>query len=112
MQNGSLAKNEENPRYEVTSSDIGHYFQYMKYHADIGKSMEIYASEKYILGWDEYSCKPKGHRELKLGSKGFFNTIFFCIKDKDRRVLIESWSGKKCHSGENEYTHIGIRVCF
>ena len=52
MQNGSLAKNEENPRYEVTSSDIGHYIQYMKYHADIGKSMEIYASEKYILGWD------------------------------------------------------------
>jgi hypothetical protein len=90
MQNGSLAKNKENPRYEVTSSDIGHYIQYMKYHADIGKSMEIYASKKYILGWAKYSCKPKGHIDLKLGSKGFFNTIFFCIKDKDRRVLIES----------------------
>ena len=90
MQKGCLAKNKENPRYEVTSSDIGHYIQHLKYHAVIWKSMDIYTSEKYVLGWAKYCWKPKGWIDLKLGSKGFFNTIFSCIKNKDKRVLIES----------------------
>jgi hypothetical protein len=44
LYNGCLAKTKENPRYEVTSPNVGNHIQYMKDHTIIGKFMGIWIS--------------------------------------------------------------------
>jgi hypothetical protein len=84
LKNGCLAKMVENLRYEVTSPLVGDYIQYMKDHAVIGKFMGIWPSKKALLVWIKSRWKVKGDISLKLGSKGFFTTIFTCSEDRNR----------------------------
>jgi hypothetical protein len=82
--NGCHARMKDNPRYEFTSQSIGNYIQNMKYHALIGKFMGIWTMEKSLSGWVKSQWKVKGQVDLKLGSKGFFTTIFSNPSDQDQ----------------------------
>jgi len=55
----------------------------MKYHALIGKFMGIWPSKKCILIWINALWKVNGKLDLKLGSKGFFTTIFTDTSDQE-----------------------------
>jgi len=82
--NGFHAKSKENPRCEVTSPSIGNYIQCIKYHALIRKFMGIWPLKKYLMGWVSSRWKVKGQVDLKLGSKGFFTTIFSNPSNRDK----------------------------
>jgi hypothetical protein len=56
----------------------------MKDHALIGKFMGIWPSEKSLMGWVSSRWKIKGKVDLKLGSKGFFTTIFSNPADRNK----------------------------
>jgi len=53
-------------------------------HALIGKFIGLWPIEKALHGWISGKWKPKGHITLRLGPKGFFTVIFFCLEDKFR----------------------------
>jgi hypothetical protein len=74
----------ENLRYEVTSSLIGNYIQYMKDHAFTRKFMGIWPWEKALMVWIKSRWKFKGDMDLNLGSKGLFTVIFTCSKDRNK----------------------------
>jgi hypothetical protein len=42
--------------------------------------MGIWTSEKTLVSWIKSKWKPKGQVDLKLGSKGFFTTIFPALR--------------------------------
>jgi hypothetical protein len=42
------------------------------------------ANRKALSGWVKSQWKVKGHVDLKLGSKGFFTTIFYNMSDQDQ----------------------------
>jgi hypothetical protein len=84
LTNGCLAKTMENPRYKVTSLLVGDYIQYMTDHALIGKFMVTWPTEKALLVWIKSKWKVKGDISLKLGSKGFFTTVFTYSEDRNR----------------------------
>ena len=46
--------------------------------------MGIWLREKDLIEWINGVWKPKGHYDLRLGSKGFFTIIFFNQEDRDR----------------------------
>jgi hypothetical protein len=56
----------------------------MQYHALICKFMGLWPSEKSLMWWIKTRWKPKGEVTLKLGSKGFFTTIFNLEEDRER----------------------------
>jgi hypothetical protein len=56
----------------------------MQDHAFIGKFMGIWPMEKALNWWIKTTWKPKGQIDLKLGSKGFFTTIFSNLEDHDK----------------------------
>jgi hypothetical protein len=70
---------------------LGQNIQYMQDHALICKFMGLWPSEKVLLWWIKTRWKPKGDVSLKLGSKGFFTTIFNQVED-------EKESSKKAHT--------------
>jgi len=56
----------------------------MKDNAFINKFMGIWPTEKSLKWWIQHTWKPKGQVDLKLGSKGFFTTMFSNQEDRDK----------------------------
>jgi hypothetical protein len=76
-----IPQSEEIPQYEIISPLLGQDIQYMQDHTLICKFMGLWPSEKALLWWIKTRWKPKGDVSLKLGSKGFFTTIFNLVED-------------------------------
>ena len=49
-----------------------------------GKFVGVFPRERDLVHWIKSTWNPKGHYDIHLGSKGFFNIIFFNQEDKDR----------------------------
>ena len=62
---------------------MGKYVQYMKGHALIEKFLGIFPTNRALIGWINSLWNPKGHINLKFGSKGLFTTIFHNQEDKE-----------------------------
>jgi hypothetical protein len=73
-----ILKVDEIPKYEIRSKHIGNYVYYIKDHSIIGKFLGIFPTERDLVAWIHARWKPQGHMDLRLGSKGYFTTIFHC----------------------------------
>lgn len=71
------------PRFIIPMKKLEQYRSYMKYHALICKSIEVWTTEKDLIKWIEQKWKCKGHIKLKLGARGFFMVIFLNLQDKE-----------------------------
>jgi hypothetical protein len=67
-------------QYEIQLPVMVQHIQYMQDHALICKFMGLCSSKKALLWWIKTRWNPKGNVDLKLGSKGFFTTIFNLTK--------------------------------
>ena len=65
------------PTYEIRSYKLNTHIQFMKNHAIISKFMGIWYSKNALIKWIDLKWKSKGKIKIKLGSQGFFTTIFF-----------------------------------
>jgi hypothetical protein len=84
LQNNYLAKTSENPKYKVTSTEIGNYIQWMRDHALIRKFMGIWPLDKSLQLWINSRWKVKSQIDLQLGSKGFFIVVFSESRERDK----------------------------
>jgi hypothetical protein len=71
-------------KYIINSPRIEDQKQYMRDFALIGKILGLWPSEKDLVKCIQHWWKPKGHYDLQLGSKGFFNIILHNLEDINR----------------------------
>jgi hypothetical protein len=71
-------------KYIIISPRIEDQKQYMRDFALIGKILGLWPSEKDLVKCIQHWWKPKGHYDLQLGSKGFFNIILHNLEDINR----------------------------
>lgn len=79
-----LPRESKKPKFVIPNNKIEEYRSYMRDHALICKFVGFWPSEKDISKWIQQRWKPKGHIDLKLGAKGFFQVIFSNPEDKGR----------------------------
>ena len=78
---GCLPKSPTIPIVHVFSEKVRGTIELWKEKALIGKFVGIWPKEKDLIKWISSVWNPKGHYDLKLGSKGFFTIIFFNQED-------------------------------
>jgi hypothetical protein len=89
-------------KYIINSPRIEDQKQYMRDFALIGKFLGLWPSEKDLVKCIQHWWKPKGHYDLQLGSKGFFNIICHNLENINR--IFEG--------GSYFYNSAGIFLCF
>jgi hypothetical protein len=112
-------------KYIINSPRIEDQKQYMRDFALIGNFLGLWPSEKDLVKCIQHWWKPKGHYDLQLGSKGFFNIILHNLQDINRifkggsyfynstGLFLCFWM-ERFNSKKEDFTHapIRLRLCF
>ena len=69
---------------ELPPACINVRIQFLNDHAIISKPIELWPTEKALMGYIASKWKPLSHFDLQLGSKIFFVVIVSTIDDKDK----------------------------